>query len=88
VIWSNGSTFVGSKNMVKEIMSTPGLSVKRLAPVSVEGEFATTFVQFAVPAAGINGPMVDVFQLKDGKIFRMWAFALGVTPPLDNAVMP
>jgi hypothetical protein len=88
VFWSDGNKFVGAKRIGNEIAGTPGLHVQRIAPVTVWGNFATTYVRFSVPVAGINGPMVEVVQLKDGKIFRLWDFALGVTPPLTNAVMP
>lgn len=88
VVWSNGTRIVGAKAIVTEITSTPGLSAARIAPVTVHGNYASTFVQFSVPLAGINGPTTILYQFKDGKLLRMWQFALGVTPPLNNAVKP
>jgi hypothetical protein len=88
VFWTNGDKSVGARQIGDDIAGTPGLHVQRIAPVTVWGSFATTYIRFSVPMAGINGPMVEVVQLKNGKIFRLWDFALGVTPPLTNAVVP
>lgn len=88
VMWTNGTTITGAKAIANEIATTPGLHVERTAPVTVNGDFASTLVNFSALGGAIKGPMVNVFQLKDGKIFRMWLFALGVTPPFTNAVMP
>lgn len=88
VTWSDGTKFVGANAIANEIAATPGLTIHRIAPVSVSGDFASTFIRFSVPIAGIDGPMADLYQFKDGKIFRHWAFALGVTPPFDNTALP
>jgi len=32
--------------------------------------------------------VADIYEFKDGKVFRHWAFAIGVTPPLNNAAVP
>ena len=89
VLWSNGTTISGRQAIADEIATTPGMRVERTAPVTVEGEFASTFSTFSVPVAGVDrAPMITVYQLKDGKIFRLWDFALGVTPPLDSAATP
>lgn len=89
VFWTDGTTMAGQKKIVNEILTTPGLTVERIAPVTVEGDFASTFIAFTVPAAGLNkAPAAEVVQLKDGKIFRVWDFGLGVTPPLDNTSIP
>ena len=60
--------------------------VERVAPVTVEGDFATTFMKYTSVSAG--GTEVGVFQLEEGKILRYWFFKLGATPPFDDAVMP
>jgi uncharacterized protein (TIGR02246 family) len=60
--------------------------VERVAPVTVEGDFATTFMKYTSVSAG--GTEVGVFQLEEGKILRYWFFQLGATPPFDDAVMP
>jgi hypothetical protein len=89
VFWTDGTTISGPKKIVNEILTTPGLKVERLAPVTVEGDFASTFIAFTVPAAGLDkAPAAEVIQLKDGKIYRVWDFGLGVTPPLDNTAIP
>ena len=64
-----------------------GLTVERVAPVTVDGDFATTFVRYTTNS-GQEGTMVAVFQLEDGKIVRHWDFELGVSAPFDNAVTP
>jgi hypothetical protein len=89
VFWTDGTTISGPKTIVNEILTTPGLKVERLAPVTVEGDFASTFIAFTIPVAGLDkAPAAEVVQLKDGKIYRVWDFGLGVTPPLDNTAMP
>jgi hypothetical protein len=59
--------------------------VKRVAPVSVEGDFATTFMEYTSSAA--DGTQVGVYQFEKGKILRFWFFKLGSDPPFDNAVL-
>lgn len=68
------------------ITEASDFQVERVAPVTVEGDFATTFMQYTSVSAG--GTEVGVFQLREGKILRYWFFKLGVTPPFDNALMP
>ncbi len=62
----------------------PVPSAERIAPVTVEGDFATTYVK----VSAVANPLIAVYQLEDGKIFRLWGFELGSTPPFDNAVLP
>jgi len=80
---SLGDTFVGADELVAAGSVGGKITVERIAPVTVEGDFATTYNT----VSGLLGPMVSVFQLKDGKIFRIWSFELGSTPPFDNAVV-
>ena len=82
VVRSLGDTYTADE-VVAAAAASP-LPSERIAPVTVEGDFATTYVEVS-PAAN---PLVSVFQLKDGKIFRLWGFELGSTPPFDNAVLP
>jgi len=89
-VWMpSGAKIVGPKGFATYALG-PGLHVQRTAPVTVEGDFATTFVSFTLPGmqAGRQGHAVMVFQLAGGKISRAWIFQLGVTKPFDNAVMP
>jgi SnoaL-like protein len=89
-VWMpSGSKIVGPKGFATYALG-PGLRVQRTAPVTVEGDFATTFVSFTLPGmqAGQQGHAAMVFQLASGKILRAWSFQLGVTKPFDNAVMP
>ena len=86
VLWSNGDMISGAEAWAQEIETTAGLTVERLAPVSVEGEYATTFMRFAVSSVGVDSTVVQVVQLRDGKIARLWMFLPGVTPPFDNAL--
>lgn len=89
VLWSNGNTISGRTAIADEIATTTGLRVERTAPVTVEGEFASTFNSFSAPAAGVTeAPIISVYQLKNGKIFGLWDFAIGVTPPLNSTATP
>jgi len=65
-----------------------GFQFERIAPVTTEGDFATTFIRYS-DAAGEVGTLLTVFQLDEGTIARQWDFELGVTPPFGpRAVMP
>ena len=84
-LWSNGDVISGAKAWGDAIDTTPTLTLDRLAPVTVEGNLATTFVRYGVPGAGYEPrSSVFVYQLRDGKIAKAWAFVTGVTPPLDT----
>lgn len=88
VMRSEGSVITGAQALggAATVASFQGLRVERIAPVTVEGDFATTFLRATQP--GSVRTMLAVNQIKDGKIFRIWGFDLGVTPPFENAVMP
>ena len=62
-------------------------TVERVAPVTVNGEYATSFVRLSAPGYG-SAISISVFQMKDGKIVRQWNFVPGQTAPFDNAVLP
>lgn len=81
-IWTTGGDLYTADEFLA--LATSPLEAERIAPVTVEGDFATTYVKVSTVA----NPLVSVFQLKDGKIFRLWGFELGSTPPFDNAVLP
>lgn len=85
VLWQTDETLAtGKEEIAKLITGQAGLSVERIAPVTINGDYATSFVHFS--AAGLPKiPMLNVAQIKDGKIARIWAFRLGTTAPFDNA---
>jgi ketosteroid isomerase-like protein len=86
VLWSNGDVIKGADAWASAIAGTPGLIVERLSPVTVNGDYATTFARFAVTSLpGIDGPTIQVYQLENGKIARLWMFVPGMSQPLDNA---
>lgn len=62
-----------------------GLQVERIAPVTVEDDYASTFFSYST-TGGEEGTLTTVFQMQDGKIVRQWDFELGVTPPFEIAV--
>ena len=64
--------------------ATIPVGAERIAPVTVEGDFATTYSTLSV----LPGTHLTVFQFEQGKISRFWSFQLGSTPPFDNAVLP
>ena len=81
VIYFDGNTTVGADKISSDIATEGGYYERRIAPVSVSGNYATTFVD----AKYILKPGLDVFQIKDGKIHRWWEFEFGTTKPFDNA---
>lgn len=89
VQWFDGSTLSGPKAILNGIMTDPGLRIERTAPVTVEGNFASTFASITAPSFGVSQlPMVEIYQLKDGKILRQWVFVLGTTAPFTNTATP
>jgi ketosteroid isomerase-like protein len=84
----DGGVTVGVEAIRGLVPQTKLLDYKvwRVAPVAVEGDFASTFLQYT--SATGEGVEPAVYQLREGKILRMWFFKLGDTPPFDNAVMP
>ena len=89
VIVSLGDTMVGSKAIGQAMVTAHagGFQVDRVAPVTVDGNFATTFVKIT-GVLPTPMPVLAVWQLKDGKILRQWGLGFGVTEPFTNAVMP
>jgi hypothetical protein len=88
VMWSAETKIVGRKAIADQIATTPGLLVERVAPVTVKGDYATTFIKFTAGGVIKNAPMIMTVQLKGGKIFRIWTFALGQTAPFNNTATP
>ena len=87
--WSNERT-VGSSEIEVAVAGTArfGLVFERVAPVTTEDNFATTFIRYS-DSAGEEGTLLRVFQLDEGKIARQWDFEIGVTSPFSpRAVIP
>lgn len=78
------ATFTGPQEIADEVALTPGLSIERIAPVSVSGEYATTLISYWADGGAVASPMLSVAQMKDGKIARLWTFAFGVTKPFTS----
>ena len=89
VVWSNGTVMTGEDEVVDAIVTTSGLTMERLAPVTVYGDFASTYIRFTVTSVpGVDGPVLETFRLENGQIVRAWDLVLGVTPPFDNTATP
>jgi hypothetical protein len=84
VIRSLGQEYVGLNEI--QPLASGTWQVERIAPVTVNGEYATTFVRLTAGDQATTA--VTTFQIQDGKIVRQWGFALGETSPFDNAVTP
>jgi hypothetical protein len=80
-----GETYAGV-NAISPL-ADGSFTVERVAPVTVNGEYATSFMWLSAPGYG-SAMSISVFQIKDGKIVRQWNFVPGQTPPFDNAVLP
>lgn len=85
VVTAWGGQYTRLHQIMAEVPAAAGFGYRaeRIAPVTVEGDFASTFLSYST-AAGEEGTLVTVFQLRDGKILRQWDFEPGVTAPLDN----
>lgn len=84
VLWQGPGDFYTGTTEIRHAVEgakTIGFTATRIAPVTVQGEYATTY--FSTPMAA--APVLTAFQLKDGKIFREWDFVLGGTTPFETA---
>jgi SnoaL-like domain len=86
VMVSLGDTHVGADAVAKQLTgaASMGLRVERIAPVNVVGQYATTFDKYT--SGRETGVMLAVFQVKDGKILRIWGMQPPVMPPFGNEV--
>lgn len=83
---SLGDIATGSKTIGNAQASVAsGVRVERVAPVTVEGQFAMTIQRYTAP--GETGTMLSVYQLRDGKILRFWNYRPSVDPPFENAII-
>lgn len=75
-----GATVSGMDELVANVLTAKSLSftVERIAPVTTEGDYATTFVRYST-GGGEKGTLVSVFQFQDGQILRHWDFEPGQT---------
>lgn len=85
VTLANGSTYSGIDGIssMAQFTTALGASVERVAPVTVEGEYASTYVAIGNDTGGFD-TVLTVFQIQDGKIVRQWDLLPGSTPPLTN----
>ncbi len=84
IIWQTGATAAKGTAQIRTLIASAkpsGFTATRIAPVTVQGQFATTF--FSTPL--LSNPVLGVFQLRDGKIFREWDFELGRNTPFNTA---
>ena len=93
-----GGDVAVAADVISTVPQTPW-TMERVSPVTVEGDFAATFVRMTPREGLTEGVPVDVavntsteqlvvFQLENGKIARMWDFLPGFTEPFDSANMP
>jgi hypothetical protein len=85
VLYQRGDSVAGANTIGKVIAGQAGTkNLKRIAPVAINGEYATTFIHFSALGGVEDWPQLEVFQIKDGKLARIWGFLLGETPPFEN----
>lgn len=81
-VWTLGNFYTADEFLTR---ATSPVGAERIAPVTVEGDFATTYSTLSVLPGSTQ---LTVFQFEEGKISRFWNFQLGSTPPFDNAALP
>ncbi len=88
VMVSLGDTHRGADAVTNQLtgMTKRGVRVERIAPVNLVGQYASTFDKYTAPG-GESGIMLAVFQLRDGKIVRIWGMQPPVTPPYGNEAL-
>lgn len=84
VFFQRGNSVTGANTIAKSIATQGGSkALQRIAPVAVNGDYATTFIHFFVPGVGEDWPQLEVFKFKNGKIAGVWGFLLGETAPFN-----
>jgi len=82
--FQRGNSLTGANAIAKEIAAQQGSkALKRIAPVTVNGDYATTFIHFYIPGVAEDWPQLEVFKFKNGKIAGVWGFLLGETAPFN-----
>jgi hypothetical protein len=85
-----GVKFVGRSEIVQEMQSAHACNytIKRIAPVAVNGEFAATF-KTVTGSGACAGPVtfLAVYQIRHGKVVRDWHLLPGTTPPFDQIAL-
>lgn len=86
VMRSLGDTLTGAEAVATRLTgaSKLGLRVNRIAPVTVEGEYATTFNMYR--SGRESGVMLAVFRIGGGKILGIWGMEPPVMPPFGSEV--
>lgn len=84
VLLQSDSTLTGGKAIANMIATHGSQTLDRITPVVVNGEYATTFVHFTSLGGVMDRPQLEVFQIKDGKLARIWGFAFGENAPFHN----
>jgi hypothetical protein len=87
VIWAHGQR-LSVNELTQRWIHRSGVQVHRIAPVVAWGNFATTVTRFESPYAKINAPpMIQVVQMQNGKIFRLWEYFVGSRSPIINTAV-
>lgn len=88
LVRDDGHVTVGAKAIAGLVAATAAnrFHVERVAPVSVNRDFATTLMRYT--SATDRGTLLAVFQVKKDRILRQWLFTFGRTAPFANAVIP
>jgi hypothetical protein len=82
--FQRGASVIGANAIAKGIASQGGgKAMTRIAPVTVNGDYATTFIHFYIPGVLEDWSQLEVFKFQDGKIAGIWGFLLGETAPFD-----
>ncbi len=83
--FQRGDSVTGANAVAKAIAAQQGSkALTRIAPVTVNGDYATTFIHFYVPGVGEDWPQLEVFKFENGKIAGVWGFHLGDTSPFNE----
>ena len=90
IVTAWGDRITGARGLTLNVenAAATGLTLERIAPVTTEGDFATTYIRYT-NSQGEEGTLLSTFQLEEGKIARTWDFELGVTSPFGaRTVIP
>lgn len=83
--FQRGDSVTGANAIAKAIATQGGgKAITRIAPVTVNGDYATTFIHFYIPGVMEDWPQLEVFKFRDGKIAGIWGFLLGETDPFNQ----
>jgi hypothetical protein len=84
--YTPGLKYNGRSEIIDELRAAHSCkyTLKRVAPIIVNGQFAVTFKTVGGGCSGAGVTFMTVYQIQHGKVMRDWHLLPGTSPPLDE----